>query len=47
MESLKRNCYGIYRDITDEQLESYVSRKKAWFISADEAIKLKVADEIL
>lgn len=36
-----------YTDITDEQLESYVSRKEDWFISANEAIKLKVADEIL
>lgn len=36
-----------YTDITDEQLESYASRKEDWFISANEAIKLKVADEIL
>ena len=36
-----------YTDITDEEIEKYVSRKEDWYITAKEAKSLKIVDQIL
>ena len=36
-----------YTDITDEEIEKYVSRKEDWYITAKEAESLKIVDQIL
>ena len=31
--------------ITEEQLQDYINRKAEWYISAEDALKLHLADE--
>lgn len=43
----KMYCQSITLDtlVTQEKLDDYITRKAEWFIPAEEAIKLKIADE--
>lgn len=47
---LEKVCEGIlfkYSKVTRKQIEDYKSRKAEWFITPEEALKLKIVDKII